>query len=155
MKKKTILAVLMSICMLFAFAACGSGDSSAEEETTAEATEESTEAEGEEIATEVTDAEYESLPDMSVFIAIDFSDASGKEDVEDTMIEMSKEQTAADALQMFAEAEGMEIDIDVNGNVKSIDGVEGDWYCEINGEKAVDGGMTSPEDGDDVYWIMK
>ncbi|MBR0456233.1 MAG: hypothetical protein IJJ01_06135 [Firmicutes bacterium] len=148
MKKKTIIAVVMSVCMLFAFAACGSGNDDSAATTAAEGEEaEATE--------ETVDEEYLEQPDMSVFLAIDFAESTDKEDVADTMIEMSKDQTAADALQLFAEAEGMEIDIDVNGNVKSIDGAEGNWHCEINGEKASDGGMTVPSDGDDVYWIMK
>ena len=148
MKKQTIIAVIMSMFMLFAFTACGSGSGSGSGSSDdADAGQEATE--------EIADEEYLNLPDMSVFLAIDYSDASGKEDVSDTMIEMSKEQTAADALLLFADANGIEIDIDVNGNVKSIDGAEGKWHCEINGEKASDGGMTVPSDGDDVYWIMK
>ena len=152
--KNKLLIIFLCLCLVFMFTACGS--SGTEETTTTEESqiETTTEAEVEE-EDEIADEEYLSQPDMAVFIAVDFADGCGKEDISDTMIEMSKTQTAADALQIFAEAEGIGVDIDVNGNVKSIDGVKGDWQCVINGEKAADGGMAVPEDGADVYWIMK
>lgn len=151
---KKIITIIMGVCMIFAFAACGSDNADADDETT----ETSTTVQSEEVETEdgdVVEEEYLNREDMAVFIAVDYADGSGKEDVSDIMIEMYKDQTAADALQIFAELEGFPVEIDKNGNVSSINGVKGKWYCEINGEKGTDGGMSVPEDGDDVSWIMK
>lgn len=114
---KKVSVVLMALIMMFAMAACGGS----------------------------SDAPAGDAAMIDVTIEIDFPDVDGQPDVEDYKFQIPEGSTALDMLNLYAEAESVEIvmsDTSATAYVTSIGGVaETDgagWVYEVDDEMTLD-----------------
>lgn len=113
---KKVLIILMTLVMVFAMTACGGGNSAG--------------GSGEMI---------------DVCIEIDYPDVEGQPDVEDYKFQIPDGSTALDMLNLYAEAEGVEIVMSETSDtayVTSIGGVaetaNAGWIYEVDDEMTMD-----------------
>ena len=131
---KKVLTIMLGMIMVFALAGCGGS--------------------GEKNAGNADD------PQMTVYIEIDYPDASGVKDVDDFKLQVAEGSSVLQVLQAYAEANGCEVvmsDDSATAYVTSIGGVAvtdaAGWVYEVNDEMVLEAAdVYILKDGDEASW---
>ena len=135
---KKLSAIMLGMAMVFALAGCGGNNNA-----------------GSDGGQQTSDE-----PQMTVYIEIDYPDASGIADVDDVKMQVVKGSSALTVLNEYAAANNCEVvmsDDSATAYVTSIGGLEATdaagWVYEVNDQMVMEAAdVCILEDGDEVSW---
>ncbi len=162
---KKLLVMIVSIIMMFALAACGSTQGSAEG-TAPDAG--NTAASSDAGSTDSndglnTDGGDPAEGEISVEIEIDYPDGSGVKDVDDVKFNVPSNSSALDVLQLYAKANNFKVVMDETSPtayVISVNGVDATdsagWIYELNEQSIMEQASdVIVAEGDEVSWSFE
>jgi len=145
---KKILAIMLGMIMIFALAGCGENNNAGGAGSKAGDT------------SDGNGGQTSDVPQMTVYIDIDYPDNSGVKDVEDLKMQVVKGSSVLTVLNDYAAANSCEVlmsDNSATAYVTSIGGVAATdaagWVYEVNDQMVMDAADAYIlEDGDEVSW---